>query len=216
MIRRVKGTIKDWQGNRGIIVADPDQTDVAGRPFGNAWFFVRKYNMDPHPDEVPVEVGEEVAFLWGHEKDRMIAFDVLRLRWLTPRVFLAHSSEDKSFVQNLAERLEHADVRVWLDEWEILVGDSIVERIEHGLRESDYLVVVLSRASVSSPWVRRELNSALMRQLADRSITVLPVLKEPCHIPAIIADLYYADCSQSFDKGVTDLVNSIKARRYDL
>ena len=74
----MKGIISEWQGNRGIILADPDQLDSAGKPFGDSWFFVRKYK--PHPDEVPVEPNEEVAFLWGHEKEKMIAFNVLRLR----------------------------------------------------------------------------------------------------------------------------------------
>jgi hypothetical protein len=86
VIHCIKGTIRDWQGNRGIVVADPDQFDSAGKPFGNCWFFVRKYNMDPHPDDIPVVLNEEVAFLWGHEEEKMIAFDVLRLRWIAPHV----------------------------------------------------------------------------------------------------------------------------------
>jgi TIR domain len=216
MIRRIKGKIEDWQGNRGTIVADPDQLDAGGRPFGDSWFFVRKYNMDPDPDGIPVVLKEEVAFLWGHENEKMIAFDVLRLRWIAPHVFLAHSSKDKPFVRDLADQLKGAKISVWLDEWEIRVGDSIVEKINQGLKASDFLVVVVSKASVSSSWVARELNSSLMRQLGDRSITILPVLKELCEVPALLSDIYYADCSVSFDKGVTDLVNSIKARRYDL
>lgn len=212
-IKRIKGKVEDWQGSRGVIVADPD---AVGGPFGDSWFHVRKYNLEPDADDIPVEIGEEVAFLWGHENDKMIAFDVLRLQWLTPRVFLAHSSSDKSFVRDLARRLRQADVRVWLDEWEICVGDSIVEKIEQGLRESDYLAVVLSAASVDSAWVKRELNSAIMRQMTDQSITVLPVLREHCDIPAVIADIYYADCSRNIDKGVTDLVNAIRSQRYDL
>ena len=216
MIRRMKGTISEWQGNRGIIVADPDQLDSASKPFGDRWFFVRKYNIEPHPDEVPLEPNEEVAFLWGHEKEKMIAFDVLRLRWVAPRVFLAHSSKDKPFVRDLADQLKRAKISVWLDEWEILVGDSIVEKINLGLKASDFLVAVLSKASVASPWLKRELNSSLMRQLGDRSITILPILREPCEVPVLLSDIYYADCTGSFDKGVTDLVNSIKARRYDL
>lgn len=215
MVKRVKGKIRDWQGNRGIILADGDQRDAAGKPFGDSWFFVRKYNMAPHPHEV--EIGEEVAFLWCHEKEgRMLATDVLRLRLLAPRMFIAHSSIDKPFVRRLAKRVRDSGVSVWLDEWEILVGDSITVRISDGLRESDYLAVVLSKASVSSPWVERELGAGLMRELSGQGVVVLPVLKEACKIPPLLADKYYADCSSDFEKGVIDLLNSIKARRYDL
>jgi hypothetical protein len=211
MVTRTRGRIKDWRGNRGIIVANSDETDASHRPFGDSWFLVRGYNMSPNPHEVPIEVNEEVAFLWGHERSRMIAFDVLRLEQQPTRAFLAHSSHDKPFVRKLAQRLVSADIKVWLDEWELRVGDSILERINHGLRESDYLVIVLSGASVSSSWVRRELHAALMQALSTRAITVLPVLKEACEIPTLIRDLYYADCSRNFDKGLRDLINAIKS-----
>ena len=128
MIRRIKGTIRDWQGDRGIIVADPDQLDSEGKTFGDSWFFVRKYNMEPDPDEAPVVPSEEVAFLWGHEKEKMIAFDVLRLRWIAPRVFLAHSSKDKPFVRDLASQLKRAKICVWLDEWEIRVETASLKK----------------------------------------------------------------------------------------
>ena len=193
-------------------MADADQRDSYGTGFGDAWFFVQNYDLDPHPDECPMKVGEEVAFLWHHHKNRMLATDVLRLRWHTPRVFLVHASEDKPFARRLAKAIQKAGASVWFDEWEILVGDSIVTRINEGLKECDYLVIILSKRSVESSWVERELSAGLMRELLERSIVVLPVLKEACSMPALIMDRYYADCSQDFEKGVTDLINSIKAR----
>ena len=215
-IKRIKGKLIDWQGNRGIIIADSDEKDISGKPFGDAWFFVRKYNMEPHPDDVRVVEGEEVAFLWCHEKDKMLATDVVRLRHSKARVFLAHSSKDKPFVEKLASALLKSGVLVWLDKWEILVGDPIVDKINDGIQDSDFLGIVLSTHSVSSHWVRMELSAGLMRELSRKSVLVLPILIDDCEIPPLISDKYYADFRQDFNKGLIDLVNSIRAKRYDL
>src|ERR1035437_2545937 len=36
--------------------------------------------------------------------------------------------------------------------WEIKVGDSLLDKIEHGLRTNDFLIIVLSPDSVASQW----------------------------------------------------------------
>jgi TIR domain len=54
-------------------------------------------------------------------------------------VFLSHSSKDKTIVCGVAERLRKDGLRVWLDDWEIRVGDSIPAKIEEGLEQSRVL-----------------------------------------------------------------------------
>ena len=62
-------------------------------------------------------------------------------------LFLAHASPDKEFVRRLAVDVAHRGVPVWFDEWEIGVGDSIVDRISSGIDGSGWLAVILSVAS---------------------------------------------------------------------
>lgn len=126
-----------------------------------------------------------------------------------PRVFLSHSAEDRAFVERLAADLSQLDIGVWLDKWEIRVGDSIVEKVSTALRENDFLAVVLSPSSVRSRWVRRELNVALMAQLSRQSIMVLPLLLRRCRIPEIIADIKYADFTGEYDSGLADLLRRL-------
>ncbi len=130
-----------------------------------------------------------------------------------PTVFLCHASEDKSFVDRLAEELDRYALYAWYDKREIFVGDSIVEKIDSGLENSDFLIAVLSPRSVKKPWVAREMNSSLMRQLADRSIIVLPILIEECRIPALFADIKYADFTKTFELGFQELFHSIRKRK---
>src|SRR5688572_21863802 len=99
------------------------------------------------------------------------------------KVFLSHTSADKVFVRRLAGDLKAHRVGVWLDEWEMRVGDSLTERIQQGIEESAYLAVVLSPRSVDSAWVRRELSAAFAAELERRRVFVLPILAEDCDIP---------------------------------
>lgn len=60
-------------------------------------------------------------------------------------VFISHASEDKAEIARpLAESLARAGLRVWLDEFELQLGDSLREKIDQGLSLSRFGVVVLS------------------------------------------------------------------------
>ena len=127
-----------------------------------------------------------------------------------PSLFLCHASEDKEFVDRLACELDKRALFAWYDKREIFVGDSIIKKVNHRLRESDFLVAVLSPRSVVKPWVVREMSSSLMRQLRDRSIRILPVVIETCDIPPLLNDIKYADFRESFESGIEELFAAVK------
>ncbi|OLE53678.1 MAG: hypothetical protein AUG51_12520 [Acidobacteria bacterium 13_1_20CM_3_53_8] len=130
-----------------------------------------------------------------------------------PKVFVSYSSVDRSFARKLSKSLHSRGLRVWYDEWEIIVGDSITQKIEEGIISSSFLVIILSTASVSSPWVREELDAALMRQITDRKVQVLPVLKEACEIPPLLRSKKYADFTKKYKLGLDNLVQSINTKQ---
>lgn len=53
-----------------------------------------------------------------------------------------------------------------MDEQNMLVGDSVPEKIAQGLAESDFFLIVVSDNSVKSEWVKRELNTAIVPSTA--------------------------------------------------
>jgi hypothetical protein len=126
------------------------------------------------------------------------------------KIFISHSSADKDFVENLAWRLKRFGVDVWYDGWEIKVGDSIIEKVFDGLEKSDALVLVLSKASVKSRWVKEELNTAAIRRIDDNDILILPVLKEDCDIPTVLRQLRYADFRIDQENGLMELLDTIE------
>ena len=128
-----------------------------------------------------------------------------------PSIFLSHNREDKPFARRLADDLRRASITVWLDEAEIRLGDSIIEKIEAGLHGSQYLGVILSPASVRSPWVKEELRAVLHQQITTRSRTVLPLLYRQCEIPAFLIDRLYADFTspENYSFTLRQLLNRI-------
>lgn len=91
-------------------------------------------------------------------------------------VFLSHNSNDKDFVRKLHLDLEAHGVRTWLDEAEIKVGESLIEKIRQGIDEMEYVAAILSPASVASPWVQRELDVAMNQEIHGRKVKVLPLM----------------------------------------
>jgi hypothetical protein len=130
----------------------------------------------------------------------------------SPSVFLSYSSLDKErFAQGLAARLRARGIDVWFDDWEILPGDSLVDRIfEHGLASADVVIVVLSRNSVASPWVREELHAGLHRRIA-KEVTLIPVVIDDCEIPTSLHDTKWLRIGDltNYERELGELVGAI-------
>lgn len=90
-------------------------------------------------------------------------------------VFISHASEDKeSLVRPLAVALAQNGFKVWYDEFELKIGDSLSKSIDHGLANSSYGIVVLSRAFFSKNWPQYELEGLTARQMVGEKV-VLPI-----------------------------------------
>lgn len=89
--------------------------------------------------------------------------------------FISHASEDKTaFVRPLAQALRRRGLRIWYDEFELRIGDSLSEKIDKGLATSRYGIVVLSPAFLAKNWPRYELNGLVAREIEGRKV-ILPV-----------------------------------------
>lgn len=128
------------------------------------------------------------------------------------RVFLSYCSKDRYFVADLARRLADEGIDVWYDQWEIRVGDSIVDKINQGIASSDYLIIVLSKNSVTSRWVREELAAATVRTI-QKDAFLLPVLLEDCDIPELLRHRRYANFEDDSEGAFKELISVITSRR---
>jgi hypothetical protein len=127
-------------------------------------------------------------------------------------LFISYSAKDTEFVQMLATDLAARGLKVWWDKWVMKVGDSLHRKIQDGITNSAWLAVVLSPHSVSSPWVEKELNSGLMKELEQKEVFVLPILYKDCQIPILLKDKIYADFRSSYKTGLSALLDRFTPR----
>jgi hypothetical protein len=82
-------------------------------------------------------------------------------------VFISHASEDKAYVYPLVAALEGAGVSVWYDDQALMWGDDLRPKINHGLINCRYGIVVLSKAFLNiKKWTEYELNGLFAREQA--------------------------------------------------
>ena len=76
-------------------------------------------------------------------------------------LFISHRGADKVEAELLADEIRARGHQVWLDSWDIKVGDSIIAKLNEGLTGASFLVLCYSAAGVLAPWISREWMSAL-------------------------------------------------------
>jgi hypothetical protein len=125
------------------------------------------------------------------------------------KIFISHSSKDDEFAKKLAEDLYALGHEPWLDAWRIKVGECIPSKVQHGISEAGYVVIVLSPDSVKSGWVDKEWKSKYWDEIEQNAILVLPALLRDCDIPQLLKTKKYADFRKNYSKGFVELTASM-------
>lgn len=102
------------------------------------------------------------------------------------KIFLCHCQEDKKEVRKLYNFLQDDNYEPWLDEVDLLPGNDWNEQIQTVVRESDIVLVCLSKNSVTKTGhVQKEIKLALDRadEKPENMIYVIPVKLEECDVP---------------------------------
>ena len=126
-------------------------------------------------------------------------------------VFISHASEDKdSFVRALAQDLEQVGLRVWYDEWSLVVGDRLRRQIDEGLKRSRFGVVVLSPRFFAKNWPQQELDGLTALEM-DGINRILPVWLDLGRDEVVQYSPPLADrVAASAARGIPEVVSDIK------
>lgn len=90
-------------------------------------------------------------------------------------VFISHATEDKDeIVRPLATALVENGLKVWYDEFALRLGDSLRRKIDAGLANSRFGVVVLSHAFFAKNWPQYELDGLVTREMTGEQV-ILPL-----------------------------------------
>lgn len=91
-------------------------------------------------------------------------------------IFLSYAREDQEFAEKLVSRLGFRGLSVWWDR-RLVGGEAWHSEIEGALENAKHVVVLWSRASVSSTWVKSEALRGLSRN------ALIPLVLEEVKLP---------------------------------
>ncbi|HKP86886.1 MAG TPA: toll/interleukin-1 receptor domain-containing protein [Blastocatellia bacterium] len=140
-------------------------------------------------DSVPAEWESLVSGFWemASEIDGRAKAEI--------SVFLSYCRQDLDLAREIADKLREKELAVWHDELESRVGEPIIEMISKGIDEANVMVVLVSRASMMSSWVRAEVEIAVKRNLL-----IFPVLIEDCIVHSALQGIVYGDFRVAMDR----------------
>lgn len=121
-------------------------------------------------------------------------------------VFISYNHLDGDFAEKLALELIKHNVKVWKDSQRIGVGDSLIQKVQQGLEGARFYCVIFSKNSIGSEWVKREVTAALLREIEQKEVMLLPILKDDIKLPLLVRDKRYADFRGDFDVGLKELL----------
>lgn len=95
------------------------------------------------------------------------------------KLFMSHSSKQKLFVKELKKYLPES-LNLWIDEKDIAVGTDLSQTIKNAINEeADFLIIVMDSYSISSNWVKQEIEWGLEKELELGRPFLLPLVLEP-------------------------------------
>jgi TIR domain len=104
----------------------------------------------------------------SEKPQRLTADDRLASNWAgqgVPSIFVSHSQRDAAYSRDYVNGLRAAGLDVWYDEHNLGPG-AIRSEIDRQLQVREAFIIILSLDAVASPWVSREIDGALLEEVA--------------------------------------------------
>jgi hypothetical protein len=128
-----------------------------------------------------------------------------------PMAFLSYASEDREFVERLADQLQVAGIAVWQDKQKLRAGDDWERKLTYVIENLvNYVVVVQTISMLQQPegYFYQEIRAALRRQERIREGLRFVVPVRTCDNNLQALDHLHSICVKTHD-GIGELVRSI-------
>lgn len=130
-------------------------------------------------------------------------------RTAKPDIFISHSSQDKPSATRLATTLNFCAIDVWLDDWELEVGQSLLDEIAKAMEGSKFIAILITENYNETVWTKREYKTALAREQREQRTVMLPLIVGEAKIPQFLEDKKYIDLRKEYFSGIVDLVGMV-------
>jgi TIR domain-containing protein len=123
--------------------------------------------------------------------------------------FISYSTEDEEFCQFLNDRLNKAGLRTWYSPKDIEGGKKLRNQIDEAILSYDKLLLVLSKDSMNSKWVKHEISRALEREEKEHRLVLFPI-RLVSYEGFFIPDFSDWRTPSSFEKGFNRLLQNLR------
>ena len=130
-------------------------------------------------------------------------------RTAKPDIFISHSSRDKAVAIHLATTLNFCAIDVWLDDWELEVGQSLTDEISKAMDESRFIAILITENYNKTVWTKTEYKKALAREQKEQRTVMLPLIVGQAEIPDFLEDKIYIDLRTEYFAGIVNLVGMV-------
>lgn len=126
-----------------------------------------------------------------------------------PDIFLSHSSKDKEIATRLATDMNFCGIDVWLDQWELQIGQSLTDELAKAMDNSRYIAILITGNYNKSVWTKTEYKKALSREQREGRTVTLPILLGEAEIPNFLEDKIYVDLRTDYYSGLTRIAGMV-------
>lgn len=124
---------------------------------------------------------------------------------MTENIFMSYSRRELGFVDQLVSRLEDVGYNVWLDYRMLIPGAPWDQQIDKGLKRSDTVLLVVSKASLASKYVTLE-----WRHFLETNKRVILLIFEAVDLPVELEKYEWVDFRGSYRRGMNELLSQLK------
>jgi hypothetical protein len=127
-------------------------------------------------------------------------------------IFISYSRSDEGIVNQLISKLEMKEYRLWKDSRKIRGGEKWKNAIVKAIKECDIFIIILSRSSIRSSNVLKELDIA-----DNANKIILPIaisqLKIPGEMEYQLTGLQRIDLTPNFEAGIAKVLEALVATK---
>lgn len=129
-------------------------------------------------------------------------------------VFISHAKEDVKLAEQLYDYLSEKGYSPWLDKKKLRVGANWDYEIKKALKESTYVIILLSSTSVKKRgYIQKEFKYALeySESKLDDDIYIIPILLDKCEVPDQLSKFQWLEVEN--DKFKESILESLNFQR---
>src|SRR5258708_3543680 len=123
--------------------------------------------------------------------------------------FISRAGEDREWGVWIAQVLKEAGHETFLQDEDILAGQSFPDRERHGLEKADHVIAVLSPDYFAKSHTMAEFESAWAPDPQGKKRPLIPIRVRDCNIPKPYSTLVYVDIRERDENAKQKLLAAI-------